>query len=148
MKKYFFSQSFFLFIGTLFAWSTVVSDFIRFAGGNGVNPVITPCFYGAIGFLVFYIYSLFIYFANITQQKKNQKILVAFLVAGTLFGWGNFILEICRFYWYNNPTSCSGVSIETPFATPCFYGSVLYLLSLAASFVTLQFLRHLSPPKK
>lgn len=142
MKKFFIAQSIILFAGVLFSWSTVAGDFIRFTNNQGVSPLVTPCFYGAIGFLIAYFYSLFILFAEKERQSRHQKFLVFFLVAGTLFGWGNFIVEICRFYIFNNPTSCSGVSTATPFATPCFYGSLLYLLSLAASLIALQRLKH------
>lgn len=120
----------------VFAWTTVASDFIRFTNAQGVNPTTTPCFYGAIGFLVAYFYSLFIYFAAEKKQKKHEKYLVIFLIAGTLFGWGNFAWEFCKFYFFKNPTSCSGLVVSTPFATPCFYGSMLYLLSLITSLVT------------
>ena len=135
MKKFFVVQSIILFSGVLFAWSTVASDFLRFLQNQGVNPLTTPCFYGAIGFLVAYFYSLFILFTTSEKQKRHQKYLAIFLVAGTLFGWGNFTLEFCKFYFFKNPTSCSCLAVSTPFATPCFYGSVLYLLSLISSIV-------------
>jgi len=135
MKKFFVIQSIILFVGVLFAWSTVASDFIRFSNNAGVNPLTTPCFYGAIGFLAAYFYSLFVLFAVPEKQKRHQKYLVIFLVAGTIFGWGNFTLEFCKFYFFKNPTSCSGLAVSTPFATPCFYGSVLYLAGLLSSII-------------
>ncbi len=135
MKKFFVIQSIILFVGVLFAWSTDASDFIRFSNNAGVNPLTTPCFYGAIGFLAAYFYSLFVLFAVPEKQKRHQKYLVIFLVAGTIFGWGNFTLEFCKFYFFKNPTSCSGLAVSTPFATPCFYGSVLYLAGLLSSII-------------
>lgn len=133
MKKLLILQSFLLLFGTLFSWYTVANDYSRFLSENGTNPLLTPCFYGAIGFLAAYIYSLFIYFSNTDKIKRHQKILVIFLIAGTIFGWSNFVLELCRFYIFKNPTSCSGVSTSSPFLTACFYGSVIYLLSLIFS---------------
>ncbi len=129
-------QSFILIGGTLFACSTVASDFIRFSNNQAVNPIYTPCFYGAIGFLVAYFYSLYIFFLPQLKKLKQQKFLLYFLIGGTLFGWGNFVLELCRFYIFKNPTSCSGSIASTPFLTPCFFGSVIYLLSLIAAFIT------------
>lgn len=142
MRKFFVIQSLILFGGVLFAWTTVVSDFLRFSNNLGVNPLTTPCFYGAIGFLIAYFYSLFILFAEPEKQRKHQKYLVIFLVAGTIFGWGNFTLEFCKFYFFKNPTSCSGLIVATPFVTPCFYGSVLYLASLVSAIIVKRKLAH------
>lgn len=141
MKKFLILQSLLLFFGTFFAWYTVVNDFFRFLYNYGSNPLATPCFYGAIGFLVAYIYSLFIYFTNFEKRKKHQKILVIFLIVGTIFGWSNFILELCMFYIFNNPTTCSGASSASPFLTACFYGSVIYLLSLISSLLAFKNLK-------
>ncbi|MDO8269092.1 MAG: hypothetical protein Q7T54_00270 [Candidatus Levybacteria bacterium] len=135
MKKLYLIQSSLLLSGTIFSWYTVANDYLKFVDGQGVNPITTPCFYGAIGFFVFYLYSLYIYFADQSQRRKHQKILVILLVGGTLFGWGNFAIELCNFYIFKNPTSCSGASTSSPFLTACFYGSVLYLLSLISSVV-------------
>ena len=135
MKKCFIAQSIILFSGVLFAWSTVASDYIKFTNNQAANPITTPCFYGAIGFAVFYVFSLYILF---TQKNflKLQKYLVIFLFAGTLFGWGNFIIELCRFYIFKNPTTCSGGFGSNPFLTPCFIGSLLYLLSFVVGTIT------------
>lgn len=130
-----------LFGGTAFAWFTVVTDFIRFYENQGTlfqfshtitpHPFLTPCFYGAVGFLGAYVYSLYIYFAKEQIQKKHQKYLMIFLIVGTAFAWGNFSLEFCKFYFIKGPkTSCSGYLVSSPFVTPCFYGAMIYLISL------------------
>ena len=141
MKKLLLAQSILLFSGTLVAWYTVANDYLRFVNENGTNPLVTPCFYGAIGFLVAYVYSIFIYFVSFEKRKKHQKFLMIFLIAGTIFGWSNFILELCRFYIFKNPTSCSGASASSPFLTACFYGSVIYLLSLISSIIAFRKVR-------
>lgn len=141
MKKFYFTQSAILFAGTAFSWWTVANDFLKFQNKEAINPLYTPCFYGAIGFLLFYIYSLFIFFVDEKKRKKHQKYLVIGLVGGTLFGWGNFSLELCKFYIFKNPTSCSGASTSSPFLTACFYGSCIYLLSLISSLTTFRKLR-------
>lgn len=140
MKRLLLLQSSLLLFGTFFSWYTVANDYLRFVNNNGVNPLITPCFYGAIGFLLFYLYSLFIYFAPENKRKKHQKILMILLIGGTIFGWTNFTIELCSFYIFKNPTSCSGASTISPFLTACFYGSVIYLLSLSASIFTFKIL--------
>lgn len=133
MKRLLLLQSSLLLFGTFFALYAVANDYLRFVNENGVNPLFTPCFYGAIGFLLFYFYSLYIYFAAENKRKKHQKILMILLVGGTIFGWTNFTIELCSFYIFKNPTSCSGASTISPFLTACFYGSIIYLLSLSAS---------------
>lgn len=134
-KKLLILQSIIIFGGVAFAWFTVANDFLRFySNTRAINPIFTPCFYGAIGFLIAYIYSLYIYFAKETTSKKHQRYLMIFLLCGTIFGWSNFILELCRFYFISgSKTSCSGLVVSSPFVTPCFYGSVIYLLSLISS---------------
>ncbi len=131
-----------LLAGTLFAWFTVGNDYMRYLSNEGINPLETPCFYGAIGFLLSYLFSVYILFSRKEKQKNLEKYLVLFLIAGTLFGWGNFVIELCKFYIFKGPkTSCSGYIVSTPFATPCFYGSMLYLISLTASILTFKKLK-------
>ena len=141
MKRLLFIQSSLLLFGTFFAWYTVTNDYLRFVNENGVNPLLTPCFYGAIGFLLFYLYSLYIYFAAENKRRRHQKILMILLIGGTLFGWGNFTIELCSFYIFKNPTSCSGATTISPFLTACFYGSVIYLASLIASILAFRNLK-------
>lgn len=136
MKKFLFLQSGLLFIGTIFSWYTVTTDYLRFLYSNGTNPLVTPCFYGAIGFLLAFLYSLHIFMSLPQKRERYQKYLMLFLIGGTIFGWSNFALELCNFYIFKNPTSCSGAGTSSPFLTACFYGSVIYLLSLLSSIVT------------
>ncbi|HVZ58873.1 MAG TPA: hypothetical protein VG935_03940 [Patescibacteria group bacterium] len=136
MKKLLILQSGLLLVGTVFSWYTVTNDYLRFLTIHGTNPLLTPCFYGAIGFFVAFLFSLHIYLSSEEKRKKHQKYLMFFLIGGTIFGWSNFALEFCKFYFLHNPTSCSGTSTSSPFLTACFYGSVIYLLSLTASIIT------------
>lgn len=135
MKKFFVLQSILLFTGMIFAWTTVANDYMRFTQKLAVNPLTTPCFYGALGFAFAYFFSIYIIFTR-KQVKTLQKYLIIFLIAGTLFGWTNFIIELCRFYIFNNPTTCSGAIGSNPFFTPCFYGACIYLLSLLSALIT------------
>jgi len=141
MKRLLLLQSALLLFGTFFAWYTVANDYLRFLNKSGVNPLTTPCFYGAVGFILFFTYSVYIYFESKEKRIRHQKILMVLLVGGTIFGWTNFIIELCSFYIFKNPTSCSGTSTISPFLTACFYGSVIYLLSLVASIFTFKKLK-------
>jgi len=145
-KKVYITQSFFLFAGTVFAWTTIANDFIRFYGEEGTllkiadcvypNPVTTACFYGAIAFLTAFVWSLKI-LQNEDEQKrrKSQVWLVWFLLAGVIFAWTNFGIQIFDFYTAlpGEQVSCSGVPMDSPYLTPCFYGSTIFLLSFIAS---------------
>ena len=122
--------------GVLFSWFTVINDFIRFNRIYGTifrlincsvpNPIATPCFYGAIGFIIAFYLSL--------KLKINQ--LWYLLVGGTIFAWSNFGYEAYKFYSSTGvKTSCSGIVTNNIFTTPCFYGSVIYLISLFTLYI-------------
>ncbi|MBI4090505.1 MAG: hypothetical protein HY422_00605 [Candidatus Komeilibacteria bacterium] len=145
MKKWFFVQSLVLLGGTVFAWYTISIDYRRFYDIEGTifkvvdcrfpNPVTTPCFYGAWAFLIAFIWSIaVIRKKEEAAQKRQEKYLVWFLVAGTLFAWGNFAYGFFKFVANQGKPviGCSGQLVGDPFGTPCFYGAVLFLLSLAS----------------
>lgn len=141
---------FVLIIGTVFSWTTVVVDFLRFYENEGTifkitdclypNPVTTPCFYGAFAFAGALAWAIAIAKKEGEAQRRGEKNLMMFLIAGTLFAWGNFTLLLYRFYTAlpGEGVGCSGVPASSPFSTPCFYGSVLFLLALMVSLVILR----------
>lgn len=147
MKKIYWLQSIFLFIGTVFAWFTVYSDFTRFYNIYGnitrikncivPNPITTPCFYGAFAFLGGFIWSLYILKLLKERKVSHQKKLTIFLIAGTIFAWSNLAIEVYNFYLQKTGTkvSCSGVATDNIFATACFIGSMLFLGSLIISLI-------------
>lgn len=134
-----------LLAGTLFAWFTIITDFLRFYATEGTffkiadcvypNPVTTPCFYGGFAFAFALIWAVKLLGADTETLKRGEKHLTWFLVGGNIFAWSNFLNLV--YHFYNVPlgqgVSCSGVPAPSPFATPCFYGSVLFLLSLFAT---------------
>lgn len=118
--------------GSTFAWTTVYYDFLRFqkiygtifriSGCTTPNPIMTPCFYGAIAFVICLILSI----------TKKYKYLFWLLIGGTIFAWSNFSYEAYKFYWGTGPkVGCSGALTDNIFNTPCFYGAVIYLLALS-----------------
>lgn len=129
--------------GTFVAYNAVYNDFLRFEKIYGTvfkvegcsipNPITTPCFWGAFFFLVAFFMSLTVYL-NTRKSKeiiKVQNYLYFLLIGSTVFAWSNFTYELYKFYFTSGPkTSCSGIITSSPFLTPCFYGSVIYLLSL------------------
>lgn len=138
--------------GSVFAWYTVVQDFVRFYNFEGTlfkvqncvfpNPVTTPCFYGAFAFLIGTVWAYAIALDKHRQVRK-QKGLVWFLVAGNVFAWANFAQGYFAFLAnQSRPTiGCSGQLMGDPFSTPCYVGSVLFLAALVVALVSFAHLR-------
>jgi hypothetical protein len=77
MKKLIWIQFFVLLAGTLFAWTNFTIEMIDFLNKRAcstgcvvgvVNPLLTPCFYGAIVFTIAFVLS-----AMILKKMKNIK---------------------------------------------------------------------------
>lgn len=146
IKKLYITQALVLLGGVLFSWYTVYADFVRFYNTEGTilkikdcvypNPITTPCFYGAIVFLIALAWALYVYRDSVfsSRAKKQQKLWLI-LLAGTAFGWVNFGFSLFKFYTADvgEQVTCSGVSTDNPFLTPCFWGSVIYLIAFLVS---------------
>ena len=140
-KNLLYLQSLLLLSGTIFAWGNVLKEFkIYFAAGGQIlqtagcpvtNPIITPCFWGATAFLIAFVWSLNILRIKPTAQISNEIKLNWFLVASTIFGWGNVALEFYKYYASKMQpiVSCTGI-IKSPIYAPCFTGSIIFLTSL------------------
>jgi hypothetical protein len=142
-------QTLVLLIGTLFAWFTVYTDFSRFYNLYGSvtkisgcaipNPVTTPCFYGAFAFLLGLIWAYKIQKKESKGEdiRTKQRNLRYLLIGGTIFAWSNFAYEIVKYFSAKTAVkvSCSGVPTDNVFLTACFYGSVIFLVSLITSIV-------------
>ena len=147
--KLYFIQVGVLLAGTVFSWMTALVDFMRFYENEGTllkikdcvypNPVTTPCFYGAIAFAGALVVAIILLKKEGEIQFHVEKRLAMFLTAGTIFAWSNFGLLLYHFYTAlpGQGVGCSGVPTSTPFSTPCFYGSVLFLTSLIVSLIIL-----------
>lgn len=145
-------------VGVVFAFYTIVTDFMRFYNYEGTllkikdcivpNPVTTPCFYGAFAFLIALIWSWRLYKKTGPLQARGQKYLTWFLVASNLFAWGNFSRVAISFYQSAGHATkgCSGVLTTNPFTTPCFIGSAIFLLALIITLTATYRLRHAYRP--
>ena len=150
MKVILYIQSLILSGGVVFAWFTVFGDFGRFfnaghtittlTGCTPPNPLITPCFYGAIAFLIALGWSINILLANDNKKARSQKKLNYLLIAGTLFAWGNVAYEFYKFFKATTEEyiGCSGQLVSHPFETACFIGASIYLLALITSLIILK----------
>ena len=145
MDKLYKLQPLVLLGGTIFAWFSVYTDFARFYKFYGTltriqncvipNPVTTPCFYGAFAFLIAFLWSLYILKQKVENRISQQKKLNILLIASTIFAWSNFFLGIYQYYAAKNgpKVSCSGIPTDNAILTPCFFGSIIFLLALIVS---------------
>lgn len=139
-------------IGTGFSWITLVFDYRRFFASGGhvlnisgcavTNPVITPCFYGALAFLATFVWGLAILRSAPEAVLKRQRGLQFLLAAGTVFAWGNFTYEVYRFMQSQPAVSAfscpAGVVAVNPLMTPCFYGALIFLTALVVSILIIR----------
>jgi hypothetical protein len=134
-------------IGTGFSWITLVFDYRRFFASGGhvlnisgcavTNPVVTPCFYGALAFLAAFVWAFAILRSAPEAVLKRQRGLQFLLAAGTVFAWGNFAYEVYRFMQPRPAASAfsclAGEVAVNPLMTPCFYGALIFLTALVVS---------------
>ena len=139
-------QTFVLAAGTAFSWTTLVLDYRRFFAAGGevfqlsgcaiANPLVTPCFYGAVAFVAAFAWAVAIQRGRPERAPARQEGLHWLLAAGTVFAWGNFAYEV---YQYGQPQpapsafSCPPSGATNPLAAPCFYGAIIYLSALLVS---------------
>ena len=138
-----------LLVGTVFAWTTAIVDFLRFYQAEGTlfkindclypNPVTTPCFYGAIAFAIAFAWAIVILKKDGEARSTSEKHLMWLLAAGTAFAWTSFGRLAYNFYTAlpGQGIGCSGVPTTNPFITPCFFGATLFLIALIVSLVIL-----------
>ena len=135
-------QTLLLLAGTVWAWYNTIQNFLKFYNLEGTifkiqdcaipNPVTEACFYGAVGFLIAFIWSIKLY-GNQTSSwfTKWQHYLWWFVSAGTIFAWYNVTRELVAFYSAKSGPvlGCSATPITNPFLTPCFIGASIFLLT-------------------
>jgi len=134
-------------IGTGFSWITLAFDYRRFFAAGGqvlelsgcamANPLVTPCFYGALAFLAAFIWAVAILASAPGAILRRERGLRILLAAGTLFAWGNFGYEVYR-YLQPQPAAAAfrcppGGAAAHPLTLPCFYGALIFLAALVCS---------------
>lgn len=143
MKTFKILQVVLLYAGTVFAWYNVYLSFVAFYINEGsilkfqncsvANPLLTPCFWGALGFLVAAIWVSWIFLqTQLGLVKLHQRRIIFFLIACTVFGFGNVIWEAFTLNQASGGQilACGGKTISSVFQSGCFYGSIIFLLSL------------------
>lgn len=133
----------FLLLGSIIAWYETISKFSEFYSNEATifkirdcviaNPVTTPCFWGATAFVIATILAIRYY----TRPSKNfEKYFLVFMIACVMFAWGNFAVELVGV----TPRPGAIVTVcqanpRSPFLSACFYGSILFTLSLATTYM-------------
>jgi hypothetical protein len=141
----------FLAIGALVAWSTTILALTRFYGSEGTllrldnigipNPVITPCFWGAVAFLIAVPWAGSLYSRlGRANPVGGYRMLGWFLVACVLFGWSVVGYESWRLSQSATGSiiGCTAAPMTSIFQSPCLYGSSMYLASLVAAYIVVR----------
>jgi hypothetical protein len=83
MKKTIIAQFIILLIGTLFAWINFIQELVNWLQGRdcstgcsagAINPFLTPCFYGAMFFLIAFIFSVILLRKFNKGREKKEEI--------------------------------------------------------------------------
>ena len=139
MKKYLlWLNSAVLLVGMGIAIRAVQVDWRLYVAGIGKNPAATPCLYGALAFIIAFIWSVRIVLGEIEVWRARQRNLNWLLLASTLFAWGNFTPILWRFYCAapgQEVIGCSALPITSPWTTFCFGGAASFLLALIIGLV-------------
>lgn len=70
-----------------------------------------------------------------------KKIILAqfiILLAGTLFAWVNFAMELVGWLEKRVCTTGCAVNAVNPFFTPCFYGAIFFTIAFILNVITLK----------
>ena len=71
-------------------------------------------------------------------MNKIIRVQFGVLLAGTLFAWVNFGIEVASWLGKkSNPFSCTAGQLVNPFLTPCFYGAIFFTIAFALSVMLL-----------
>jgi len=147
-------------IGTAFAWFTLVGDYRRFFSAGGrvfewsncavTNPLLTPCFYGALAFLAAFVWALALLRSPPEAAAGRQRGLNWLLAAGSVFAWGNFAYELFLYTERRRASAfgcpAPGEAPVHPLTAPCFYGALIFLSAFAISLAILKTRRRTARP--
>ncbi len=156
-KKFLALQSILLGAGVVYSWSKVVIQFETFQKMYGTifrikdcaypNPLVTACFYGAVAFLIAFIWSVIVLQSK-KVSLKQQTYLRNFLLFGVVFAGSVVTFEFLLYYKIIKTSqpivACSpGVF---PLQTPCFVGMMVFLASfIVAAYIVRSALKEIQP---
>ncbi|HEU4913778.1 MAG TPA: hypothetical protein VFT16_00015 [Candidatus Saccharimonadales bacterium] len=150
-----------LLAGTVIGWTTVFGEverycddqgtglggLIRLSGeGNVTNPLLAPCFWGSVAFVIALAWALYVLFDNQPQKRrKSIRGLWWLLLGGTVFAFVNNLPVFLDFYTKpkGTVTGCSPDAITSPFLTGCFGGFASFAAALVFVSLALWSIRRL-----
>lgn len=98
------------------------------------NPILTPCFWGAVAFLISFVLSILIIKAKKQKSKKFQGWLKKLTFVGTLFAWA--VVGSESYDYFSNKMqpiqTCTGI-VKNPLESACFVGAIIFTLSFLIS---------------
>lgn len=132
-----------LLLGVFVSWTTTIQAFINFYNLEGTifkikdcvipNPIVTPCFWGSLAFAGGLVWA---YKKYKSEKVTSEKYFFYFMIAANIFAWSNFAIEL------KGITPEPGALVApcpttatSPFLSACFFGSVLFTLSLIATYL-------------
>ncbi|MFA5009850.1 MAG: hypothetical protein WC553_01285 [Patescibacteria group bacterium] len=135
-------QSYILTFGVIFAGYNTVLIAQRYLAQGGtwtqfripdglINPLATPCFWGLIFFIIALVWTAKL---RANYNAVSQFRLIWLLVAGTMFGWGNYSYTLAKLYTSEAcDLGCSAGYFGIPQFTTCLVGAVVFTLALIAA---------------
>ena len=124
----------FLFAGTMISWSAVYGAFVRFNDMYGTvfrirecavsNPVLMPCFYGAVAFGAAFIASAWVAKSKSSAQLRALEHLLWF---GSIFALTVLSYELLQYYGIVGGRSMGCVPSAYPLTSACAIGGVLFV---------------------
>jgi ABC-type transport system involved in cytochrome c biogenesis permease subunit len=158
-------QSTALIAGTYIGWSTIFkeinkyceitgdgySSLLTFSGTITKNPLLTPCFWGSIAFVIALVWSLMIVLEkDKVRARLSEKRLLWLLGGGTIFALGNNAPILYRYFFTPNEKglSCGGTYIDNPFTTACFLGFCAFFAAFILGIVWYKLNRKVSTDEK
>ena len=141
-------QTITLAVGSFIGWREVIAEvnyycdanafgiggLTSFSGTLTTNPILTPCFWGSIAFVIALVWSLMILFnKSVKWQKVQMRNIFWLLLGATIFAWTNTSYTFYKYY-ADNPGipyfGCPAERIDNPFTTACFMGATAFLVAL------------------
>ena len=142
------AQAMILLGGMVFAWSSLLSQFMHFGALYGTifriqgctipNPFLTPCFFGSLGYLAAVFWAV-----HLVQSPsaRSARLLRNFLLFCTLFGLSVISFETAQYFELIGGASISCTPGAAPWATPCFVGTLVFITAYATSIFAARRLR-------